>query len=320
MKYRLKLLLLDQTKLPHDIFYIECTHPGHVYDAIQRLSIRGAPAIGCVAAYGVCLSINGFEDSVPINTVIETCDKLAESRPTAVNLFWALDRMKRIALNSTSLTPQEFADRLLEEAKAIHKEDEQMCNQIGKNGADLLGYLPEGCNILTHCNAGALATGGEGTSLSIIFELAKRGKNPHVWVDETRPLLQGARLTTWELKQRNIRHTLICDSMAAQVMGEGKVDVVITGADRIAANGDAANKIGTKGVAILANYYKIPFYVAAPTSTIDTTLLTGKEIPIEKRSWKEVTNNSAPDNTAAYNPAFDVTPNALIAKVITEIK
>jgi len=318
------LLLLDQTKLPHTVSQIKCTQPNHVYDAIKRLSVRGAPAIGCAAAYGVCLSINGNEDHIPIDKVIKTCRKLAESRPTAVNLFWALDRMQRVARNSTSLTPQEFAHKLLKEAKTIHEEDKQMCDQIGKNGAALLDYLPVDCNILTHCNAGALATGGEGTALSVIFELAKRGKNPHVWVDETRPLLQGARLTTWELKQRGIKHTLICDSMVARVMSENRVNVVITGADRIAANGDVANKIGTQGVAILADYYEIPFYVAAPTSTIDTSITTGGDIPIEQRDGTEITTSFdfdiAPTNTVAYNPAFDITPNHLIAKIITEIK
>jgi methylthioribose-1-phosphate isomerase len=223
---------------------------------------------------------------------------------------------------AASSPPATLATQLLAEAKAIHDEDQQMCANIGRHGADLLADLPEGSGILTHCNAGALATGGDGTALSVVFELARRGKQPHVWVDETRPLLQGARLTSWELLQRNIECTLICDSMAAQVMREGRVQAVITGADRIAANGDAANKIGTQGVAILASHFEIPFYIAAPTSTIDQTLDHGDQIPIEQRDSTEITHGfgstTAPEGLSAYNPAFDVTPYELIRAIVTE--
>ena len=308
------LVLLDQTRLPNHIVTLDCHSVEDVWQAIKRLSVRGAPAIGCAAAYGVCLGAESLSD------VERTCDYLATSRPTAVNLFWALDRMRRRA---AACSAAELAEQLLAEAKSIHDEDRQMCASIGRHGADLLTDLPVGCGILTHCNAGALATGGDGTALSVIFELARRGKQPHVWVDETRPLLQGARLTAWELMQRNIDCTLICDSMAAQVMQEGRVQAVITGADRIAANGDAANKIGTHSVAILACHFKIPFTIAAPSSTFDHALSTGDEIPIEQRDPAEITHGfgstTAPGKVSAYNPAFDVTPAELIAALVTEL-
>ncbi|MCA9231313.1 MAG: S-methyl-5-thioribose-1-phosphate isomerase, partial [Planctomycetales bacterium] len=219
-------------------------------------------------------------------------------------------------------SPVVLATELLNEARAIHAEDRDMCAAIGRHGADLLADLPEGSSVLTHCNAGALATGGEGTALAVIFELARRGRRPHVWVDETRPLLQGARLTAWELRQRGIDCTLICDSMAAQVMREGRVQAVVTGADRIAANGDSANKIGTYGVAVLAKAHGVPFHIAAPTSTIDMALSSGEEIPIEERAAEEITHGfgkaTAPAEVSVYNPAFDVTPAALIRAIITE--
>jgi methylthioribose-1-phosphate isomerase len=226
------------------------------------------------------------------------------------------------AVAARGLAPDELPHALLNEARAIHAEDAAMCAAIGRHGADLLADLPIGAGILTHCNAGALATAGEGTALAVVFELARRGKRPHVWVDETRPLLQGARLTAWELKQRGIDCTLITDSMAAKVMSEGRVQAVVTGADRIAANGDAANKIGTYGVAVLAAAHDIPFYVAAPTSTVDEQLATGAEIPIEQRAADEITAGfgrpTAPAGVAVYNPAFDVTPARLIRAIITE--
>jgi methylthioribose-1-phosphate isomerase len=258
------------------------------------------------------------------------CDYLATSRPTAVNLFWALDRMRKVServgsrapSRSDGWTPVELAQTLLAEAHAIHAEDAEMCAAIGKHGADLLAGLPHGPGILTHCNAGALATGGDGTALSVIFELARRGKTPRVWVDETRPLLQGARLTAFELMHREIECTLICDNMAAHVMQAGQVQAVITGADRIAANGDAANKIGTYGVAVLAHAHGIPFYIAAPTSTFDLAIQSGNEIPIEQRSGREIVQGfgkaTAPAGVAVYNPAFDVTPAGLISGIITE--
>jgi methylthioribose-1-phosphate isomerase len=307
------LVLLDQTRLPGEVLELDCKTVQDVWEAIRRLVVRGAPAIGCAATYGVCLAEPNLE------AVLEACDYLATSRPTAVNLFWALERMRKCAAASP---PSELAAQLLAEARAIHNEDRQMCASIGRHGADWLDDLPVGCGLLTHCNAGALATGGEGTALSVIFELARRGKRPHVWVDETRPLLQGARLTAWELTQRGIDCTLICDSMAAQVMREGRVQAVVAGADRIAANGDAANKIGTLGVALLAKHFHIPMYLAAPSTTLDVSLASGAQIPIEQRDPEEVAcgwgRRTAPENVAVYNPAFDVTPAELLAGIITE--
>jgi len=320
------LVLLDQTRLPAETAYLDCRSVDDVRQAIKRLSVRGAPAIGVAAAYGVCIGVSEGRD------VIEVCDYLATSRPTAVNLFWALDRM-RGAASRVVLDPVRGPDRgggppgplvnqLLAEARAIHDEDRQQCAAIAKHGADLLANLPPGAGILTHCNAGALATGGDGTALAVIFELARRGKKPRVFADETRPLLQGARLTMWELMQRGIEATLICDSAAAQVMREGRVQAVITGADRIAANGDTANKIGTYSVALLARAHSIPFYVAAPATTFDLSIATGAEIPIEQRAAEEITHGfglqTAPAGAAVYNPAFDVTPAELIMAIITD--
>jgi methylthioribose-1-phosphate isomerase len=313
-----RLVLLDQTRLPGEIVELHCQTVEDVWQAIKRLSVRGAPAIGIAVAYGVCLASRGVNPRGPI----EACDYLATSRPTAVNLFWALERMRRVVRESADADANQLAERLLAEARAIHDEDRQMCAAIGRHGADLLADLPEGAGILTHCNAGALATGGDGTALAVIFELARRGKRPHVWVDETRPLLQGSRLTAWELAQRGIDCTLICDSMAAQVMREGRVQAVVVGADRIAANGDAANKIGTYGVAVLAKAHDIPLYVAAPTSTFDASIASGEQIPIEQRAGEEIACGfgvrTAPEKVDVYNPAFDVTPSRLIKAIITE--
>jgi methylthioribose-1-phosphate isomerase len=318
------LLLLDQTKLPGSIEFLECTSVDEVWIAIQELSVRGAPAIGIAAAYGVCLGAQGAlkADLTDMQRrIAQVCDYLATSRPTAVNLFWALERMRKVSEQAVA-SSTELAQSLLGEAHAIHFEDAEMCTAIGKHGADLFDNLPQGAGILTHCNAGALATGGDGTALSVIFELARRGKAPRVWVDETRPLLQGARLTTFELMQREIECTLICDNMAAHVMQAGQIQAVITGADRIAANGDAANKIGTYGVAVLAHAHGIPFYIAAPTSTFDLAIHSGSEIPIEQRSGREIVQGfgkaTAPAGVSAYNPAFDVTPARLISGIITE--
>jgi methylthioribose-1-phosphate isomerase len=316
------LELLDQTRLPTETVYLECHVVEDVWLAIKRLSVRGAPAIGVAAAYGVCVGVNEGRE------LDEVCDYLATSRPTAVNLFWALERLRRVA-NEPSPSPSlqgrgiPLAARLLAEARAIDEEDKLMCAAMGRHGADLLARLPEGAGILTHCNAGALVSGsGDGTALAVIFELARRGKRPRVWADETRPLLQGARLTMWELMQRGIESTLICDSVAATVMREGRIQAVVTGADRIAANGDTANKIGTFSVATLARVFKIPFYVAAPTSTFDMNITTGAEIPIEQRAAEEITwgfgRQTAPAGAAVYNPAFDVTPADLIAGIITD--
>ncbi len=244
---------------------------------------------------------------------------LRTSRPTAVNLFWALDRMDRVAESVRGVDSSIFLDRLLAEAVAIHDEDRAMCRAIGRHGAEL---VESGAGILTHCNAGGLATSDYGTALAVVFSAHEQGKLIHVFADETRPLLQGARLTAWELVQRGIPATLICDNMAAQVMKEGKIQMVVVGADRIAANGDAANKIGTYGVALLAKAHNIPFYVAAPSSTFDLSLADGSSIPIEQRDPREITHGfarqTAPEGVEVYNPAFDVTPADLIAGIITE--
>jgi methylthioribose-1-phosphate isomerase len=309
------LVLLDQTRLPADTEYIECRVVEDVWQAIKRLSVRGAPAIGVAAAYGVCVGVQAGGD------VNEVCDYLATSRPTAVNLFAALDRMRAVARRDRGLAS--LMEMLLAEARAIDTEDREMCSEMARHGADLLNYLPTGAGILTHCNAGALVSGsGDGTALAVIFELARRGKQPQVFADETRPLLQGARLTMWELMQRGIDCTLICDSVAAQVMREGRIQAVITGADRIAANGDAANKIGTYSVATLARAHNIPFYVAAPATTFDRSITSGAQIPIEQRAAQEITHGfdkqTAPDGANVYNPAFDVTPAELITAIITD--
>jgi methylthioribose-1-phosphate isomerase len=310
------LVLLDQTRLPSETAYLDCRTAEDVWQAIRRLSVRGAPAIGVAAAYGVCLGAKQGRN------VREVCDYLATSRPTAVNLFWALDRMRRVGTAHQTEDRWAVPTLLLSEARAIHDEDRQQCAAMGRRGADLLADLPHGAGILTHCNTGALATGGDGTALAVVFELARRGKRPHVWVDETRPLLQGARLTMWELAQRGIDATLICDSVAAQVMREGRVQAVVTGADRIAANGDTANKIGTFSVATLSRVFGIPFYVAAPATTFDLSIATGALIPIEQRAADEITNGfgaqTAPAGSAVYNPAFDVTPAELISAIITD--
>jgi methylthioribose-1-phosphate isomerase len=320
------LVLLDQTRLPGSLEFLECFDVDQVWIAIQELCVRGAPAIGIAAAYGVCLGAQGALNSTTTEMqrrVEQVCDYLATSRPTAVNLFWALDRMRAVCpREAVTMSAFELSCKLLNEARVIHAEDAEMCTAMGRHGADLLGDLPTGANILTHCNAGALATGGDGTALAVIFELARRGKQPHVWVDETRPLLQGSRLTAFELMHREIPCTLICDNMAAHVMQSGQVQAVITGADRIAANGDAANKIGTYGVAVLARAHGIPFYIVAPTSTFDVAIPSGSEIPIEQRSQREIVQGfgkaTAPAGVAVYNPAFDVTPATLISGIITE--
>ena len=301
---------------------MECRDVETVWEAIKMLRVRGAPAIGIAAAYGVCVGIQnvlGADEEPFFARLDEVVKYLAGSRPTAVNLFWALDRMKSKAQSAKGRGAGEIAEILLEEAKAIHEEDRAMCRAIGAAGAELLS---DGDGVLTHCNAGGLATADYGTALAVIFAAVESGKRIHVFADETRPLLQGARLTTWELHQRGIPVTLICDSMSAQVMREGRVQAVVTGADRIAANGDAANKIGTYGVALHAKAHAIPFYVAAPSSTFDLSLPDGDAIPIEERDAREVTHGfgrqTAPDGIAVYNPAFDVTPAELIEALICE--
>lgn len=317
------LMLIDQTLLPGEFLEIECKTVEQVWEAIKMLRVRGAPAIGCAAAYGVVIGLQGLSDEDSRATcdarLEEVVTYLAESRPTAVNLFWALDRMKTAAKALPDLTTQQLRNRLLDEARAIEEEDREMCAAIGRHGAKLLS---SGMGILTHCNAGGLATAGDGTALSVMFAAAAEGKEIHVYADETRPLLQGARLTTWELQQRGIPVTLICDNMAGWVMKEKRVNAVITGADRIAANGDSANKIGTYAVALLAKAHGIPFYIAAPSSTFDLSIETGEQIPIEERNPDEITNGfgraTAPAGTQVYNPAFDVAPADCITAIITE--
>jgi len=298
------LVLIDQTRLPTELVEIECRSVESVWEAIKQLRVRGAPAIGISASYGVVIGLSQGKNLEQVTAY------LASSRPTAVNLFWALERMKRAAAAGKNL---------LAEARAIHEEDRAMCHAIGRYGAELLGA---NSGVLTHCNAGGLATAEYGTALAVFFTAQDQGKELHVFVDETRPLLQGARLTAWELAQRGIKATLICDNMAAQVMREGKVQAVVVGADRITANGDTANKIGTYSVAVLAHAHNIPFYVAAPTSTFDLSLDSGDQIPIEQRGSAEITHGfgkqTAPDGIDVYNPAFDVTPARLIKAMITE--
>lgn len=320
------LTLIDQTALPLNVTTVDCRNLESVVQAIRVLQVRGAPAIGIAAAYGICVGLQTIDVNQctiqQFEERLQHCvDQLANSRPTAVNLFWALQRMQDVAQTmwQAGQLPSQIMPALLNEALAIHDEDREMCHAIGKHGATL---LDDGQGVLTHCNAGGLATSEYGTALSVLFSAQDQGKTLHVFVDETRPLLQGARLTAWECQQRNIATTLICDNMAAQVMSEGKIQAVITGADRIAANGDVANKIGTYGLAILAKHHQIPFYVAAPSNTFDLSLSTGKGIPIEQRSSDEITQGfgtqTAPDGINTYNPAFDVTPAELITAIITE--
>lgn len=316
------LRLLDQTRLPLEESTLDCRTPEDVWQAIRSLSVRGAPAIGVAAAYGVVLGVQPVASANrdAFDTRFrQVCDHLATSRPTAVNLFWALDRMRGVVTRNPSLRSSVMAERLLDEARAIESEDRAMCEAIGRFGASL---LPAAGGVLTHCNAGSLATAGDGTALSVLFAAAAAGKQICVYADETRPLLQGARLTTWELMRRKIPVTLLCDSMAGQVMKEGRIRAVVVGADRIAANGDTANKIGTYAVAVLAHHHGLPFFVAAPSSTFDLSLESGESIPIEQRAAEEITEGlgrrTAPLDVDVYNPAFDVTPAKLITAIVTE--
>jgi len=319
-----RLELIDQRRLPAELVYIQCRTAEQLYDAIRTLAVRGAPAIGVSAAYGVCLIMQSAppEPRAAIEHLESGAAYLAGSRPTAVNLFWALDRMKRFARRFAAESPngglQELRTALLSEAHAVCQEDKQMCKAIGVHGQTL---IHEGAGLLTHCNAGALATAGQGTALSPMYEAHFKGRRFRVYVDETRPLLQGSRLTAWELIHAGIDATLICDNMAGVLMKKGRVQAVITGADRIAANGDTANKIGTFSLSILAAHHGIPFYVAAPSSTFDLSIENGEQIPIEERSAAEVigsTGRNAPENVRVFNPAFDVTEAANITAIITE--
>ncbi|MBM79992.1 MAG: S-methyl-5-thioribose-1-phosphate isomerase [Planctomycetaceae bacterium] len=314
--------MIDQTLLPTEFREIDCETVEQVWEAIKMLRVRGAPAIGVAAAYGVVvglLSSRESEASEFNRRLVEVTEYFATSRPTAVNLFWALDRMREVAASCGDADSESIWQRLLAEAKAIELEDREMCAAIGRHGAEL---LQDGTGVLTHCNAGGLATAGDGTALSVIFAAAAQGKQLQVYADETRPLLQGARLTAWELQQRDIPVTVICDNMAGWVMKERRVQAIVTGADRIAANGDAANKIGTYSVALLARAHGIPFYVAAPSSTFDMSLATGEDIPIEERKPEEITHGfgkqTAPEGVNTYNPAFDVAPADHIAAIVTE--
>ncbi|HLG29627.1 MAG TPA: S-methyl-5-thioribose-1-phosphate isomerase, partial [Candidatus Brocadiales bacterium] len=318
-----RIKLIDQTLLPNEFKFIYCEDLPSIWQAIKELKVRGAPAIGIAAAMAVVIGIKNIDTGNPdgfFKKLKEVTSYIRTSRPTAVNLFWALERMERIAEENRNKEASVIKERLLREAIAIYEEDKDICRRIGENGAAL---LKNNCRVLTHCNAGGLATAGYGTALGVIFTAKEQGKKVSVYVDETRPLLQGSRLTAWELVQAGIEATLICDNMAASVMKDGKVDYVIVGADRIAANGDTANKIGTYGVSILAKEHGIPFYVAAPISTFDLKIPSGNEIPIEQRNAKEVTEpfgyRIAPkEGLNVYNPAFDVTPAKYIEAIITE--
>ena len=317
------LEMIDQRVLPGEFVKLQCTDVESLYNAIKTLAVRGAPAIGVAAAYGVCLVMQAIDDNSDMAKTLtrlnEGADYLAESRPTAVNLFWALDRMKAFAKSFGRGDVKALKEALLAEAHAICAEDKAMCKAIGTNGEQ---FIKEGAGILTHCNAGALATAGQGTALSPMYEAHAAGKKFTVYVDETRPLLQGSRLTAWELTRAQIDAYLVCDNMAGFLMKQGKIDAIITGADRIAANGDTANKIGTFSLSILAKEHNIPFYIAAPSSTFDLSIATGSRIPIEQRDAAEVASfgerKTAPDGMKVYNPAFDVTDAANITAIITE--
>ena len=317
-----RMRVVDQTLLPGELKYIFCDTVEEVWEAIRHLKVRGAPAIGIAAAFGILVGIRDirYETTEELESKVrEIADYLATSRPTAVNLFWALERMKGIVAATRDKPPRVVMDLLEAEAVSILEEDKVACRAIGKFGTEL---VKDGDGILTHCNAGGLATADYGTALAVIFAAQEQGKCVRVYAGETRPLLQGARLTTWELMHAGIDVTLICDNMAAVVMREGKVQLVIVGADRIAGNGDTANKIGTYSLAILARAHNIPFYVAAPLSTFDISLPSGNEIPIEERAPEEVTEGFgkriAPEGVKTYCPAFDVTPAELITAFVTE--
>ncbi|MGQ0695524.1 MAG: S-methyl-5-thioribose-1-phosphate isomerase [Nitrospiraceae bacterium] len=315
--------LLDQSRLPAAVEFLDCRDYQTVADAIRELKVRGAPAIGVTAALGVALgaqSVDGTDYPTFAQAVLAICDRLAATRPTAVNLFWAIERMKRrlAALHDQSVVL--IKAELIRESQAILDEDIALCKAIGHHGAEL---IKDGETILTHCNAGSLATAGYGTALGVIRAAWDQGKKVKVIVDETRPVLQGARLTAWELMQERIPVTLITDNMAGTLMRQGKIHLCVVGADRIAANGDVANKIGTYSVAVLAKAHGIPFYVAAPYSTIDLKTKSGEDIPIEQRNPSEVTtihgsHPIAPRDVPVYNPAFDVTPAEFITGIVTE--
>ncbi len=313
------VVLIDQTRLPLAEDYVTCRTYEEVAGAIRSMVVRGAPAIGVAAAMGVALGVLRAPEQ-DLERHFETiCDTLARTRPTAVNLFWAIERMRRLYARLRGLPVSEIRRSLVEEARLIREEDISICRAIGQNGAAL---VPDHRTVLTHCNAGALATAGYGTALGVIRAAVESGKQIDVFADETRPFLQGSRLTVWELQQDRIPTTLITDNMAGHFLKSGRIGCVLVGADRIAANGDVANKIGTYGVAVLAHENQVPFFVAAPISTLDLTLASGDQIPIEQRAAAEVTHvfghAVAPAGTAVENPAFDVTPARYVSAIITE--
>ena len=318
------VVMIDQRKLPASEIYVSCKTAQEVAKAIKTMVIRGAPAIGVAAAMGIALGMQRSKATGTKQFAVEfqkLCDLMAATRPTAVNLFWAIERMKRVFADAAQggRSVEEIKERLAAEARRIHDEDVESCRTMGAFGAEL---VPQEARILTHCNAGALATAGYGTALGVIRAAAERGKKVAVIADETRPFLQGARLTAWELVKDGIDTTVITDNMSASMMRLGQVDLVVVGADRIAANGDVANKIGTYGVAVLAKEHGIPFYVAAPVSTIDLDTSDGSKIPIEERDEREVThvgpNRLTPEGARIRNPAFDVTPAKYVTAIITE--
>ena len=316
------LILLDQTRLPQELVYETCRDVETVAQAIEVLMVRGAPAIGLAAAYGVVVGALAAKNDAPPEfqrRVKTDIDRLARTRPTAVNLFWALDQMGAVLADHAGADNQTACAALLATADRLFAEDQQICRQIGRNGAEL---LRDGGQIITHCNAGGLATADYGTALGVVYAAQEAGKQVAVFADETRPLLQGSRLTAWELMQSGVDVKVICDNMAASVLRREKIDCCIVGADRIAGNGDVANKIGTYGLAVLAREHGVPFYVAAPVSTLDISLATGDQIPIEERSAAEIRAGmgqpTAPDEVPVYNPAFDVTPCDLVTAIISE--
>jgi methylthioribose-1-phosphate isomerase len=316
------LRLLDQTALPGDERWLEITQVDDVVSAIRRLAVRGAPLLGVTAGFGLVLAALGSEKATArevVEDIRRAGDVLVRSRPTAVNLGWAVSRVLEAAEGAAPGRPEEVRAAVVAEAERILREDEASCLAIGEAGAPL---IPEGASIMTHCNTGALATAGIGTALGVIRVAHERGGGPHVLVDETRPLLQGARLTAWELQRLGIPMTLVTDNAAGSLMARGAVDVVVVGADRIAANGDVANKVGTYALAVLAHHHRIPFYVAAPVSTLDLSAAGGDDIVVEKRNPREVTEpfgtRIAPEGTWALNPAFDVTPGRFVSAIVTD--
>jgi methylthioribose-1-phosphate isomerase len=313
------VVMIDQRRLPLDVQYATCRTYEQVAAAIRDMIIRGAPAIGVAAAMGVARGVLDASEENLDQQVETICDALAATRPTAVNLFWAINRMKRLYASLRGRPIVEIQRRMVEEALLVREEDIAICRAIGRNGAPL---VPDGKTVLTHCNAGALATAGYGTALGVIRAAIEAGKTVDVYADETRPFLQGSRLTVWELQQDHIPATLITDNMAGHFLHSGRIGCVVVGADRIAGNGDVANKVGTYSVAVLAKENNVPFFVAAPISTLDLTLASGAEIPIEQRAAAEVTHTFgcqvAPPDTPVQNPAFDVTPARYVTAIITE--